>query len=267
MFQTDVFNNQWCDIVFENREKNYGAYMLRKRDARNTFIAFFLSSIFFISIASIPMIMQWLKPNVIEIKDPPLVVDSNFLIEVLPKTKPPVKLKVEEKIPTKTLKQTLKFTHPVIVDQNPDDFPPQDKLNTTVAGNETNKDTAASVPNETNKIGTIHIDKPDSVYSVWAIQQEPEFPGGKQALLQYLANNIKYTPQAREMNVSGKVFISFVVDKEGKVIDADIIRGIGAGLDQVALNAVNAMPKWKPGKANGNPVSVRYALPVTFTIK
>ena len=266
MFQTDVFSNQWCDIIFENREKNYGAYALRKKDARNTSLAFFISSIFFVAVASYPMLMEWLSPKTIEVTIP-LVTPIDFVIDIAPKIKPQVKPKIIESIKP-SLKQTIKYSTPIIDDDiNSENLPSQEKLNTSTASIQTINDSTASVPNQSSNVGTFNIQNPDTVYYPFSIQQEPEFPGGKEALFKYLASNIRYTPQAKDLNISGKVFISFVVDKEGKVIDADVVRGIGGGLDQIALSVVNAMPKWRPGKANGNAVNVRYALPITFTLK
>ena len=96
----------------------------------------------------------------------------------------------------------------------------------------------------------------------------PQFPGGGEAaLIKYLSQNIKYPPMARESNISGNVYVTFLVDKDGKVKDAKILRGIGGGCDEEALRVVSHMPDWKPGKQNGRPVMVQYNLPVRFTLK
>ena len=105
----------------------------------------------------------------------------------------------------------------------------------------------------------------DSVYKV--VEFMPEFPGGIQALLQYLGSNIKYPEQAKKDSVQGRVFISFVVEKDGQVSNAKLLRGIGGGCDEESLRVVNSMPKWTPGKdENENPVRVAYNLPVLFKL-
>lgn len=105
----------------------------------------------------------------------------------------------------------------------------------------------------------------DSVYKV--VEFMPEFPGGVQALMQYLGSNIKYPEQAKKDSVQGRVFISFVIEKDGQVSNAEVLRGIGGGCDLESLRVVNSMPKWSPGKdENGNPVRVAYNLPVKFKL-
>lgn len=94
----------------------------------------------------------------------------------------------------------------------------------------------------------------------------PEFPGGVEALYKYLAENIKYPEQAKKDGVQGRVFVRFVVEADGTVAEAEVLRGIGGGCDEEALRVVNAMPKWKPGTVDGKPVRTQYNLPITFRL-
>jgi protein TonB len=102
------------------------------------------------------------------------------------------------------------------------------------------------------------------VYSV--VEQMPEFPGGDSALYKYLSDNLVYPDSARVNGVSGKVFVHFIIDEKGKVVDAKVIKGIGWGCDEEALRLVRKMPDWKPGKQNGRPVQVRFTLPIRFQL-
>jgi protein TonB len=95
----------------------------------------------------------------------------------------------------------------------------------------------------------------------------PEYPGGTGAMLDFLGKNLKYPNEARDKNISGKVIVKFVVDKEGNIQDATIVRGIGAGCDEEALRVVRKMPRWKPGNQNGKAVNVFFQLPVSFVLK
>ena len=97
--------------------------------------------------------------------------------------------------------------------------------------------------------------------------ESPEFPGGMEGLYKYLAENIHYPEQAKTDQIQGRVFITFVVEKDGSISDAKVIRGIGGGCDEEALRVVNAMPKWTPGKQLGEPVRVQFNLPVVFKLK
>ena len=98
------------------------------------------------------------------------------------------------------------------------------------------------------------------------VEQMPEFPGGQRALMQYLAKNIKYPPRAKAKGITGKVFVSFIIDREGNVTNAEILRGIGGGCDQESLRVIKAMPKWIPGKQRGKNVLVQYNLPIRFKL-
>jgi TonB family protein len=105
----------------------------------------------------------------------------------------------------------------------------------------------------------------DQVFQL--VEMDPEFPGGMEALTKYLSENIKYPEQAKKDKIQGKVYISFVVEKDGSVADAKVLRGIGGGCDEEALRVVNAMPKWTPGKQRGEAVRVQFNLPVAFKLQ
>ena len=98
------------------------------------------------------------------------------------------------------------------------------------------------------------------------VEDDPEFPGDLSALSQYLASNIKYPTLAKENNITGKVFVSFVVEKDGSVGQVKILRDIGGGCGAEAVRVVKAMPKWKPGKQRGKPVRTQFNLPVDFSL-
>ncbi|MCX7696587.1 MAG: TonB family protein [Bacteroidales bacterium] len=99
------------------------------------------------------------------------------------------------------------------------------------------------------------------------VEEQPEFPGGEEALMAYLQSNIRYPQMAKELEIQGKVIIEFVVETDGSVTNVVVKRGIGGGCDEEAVRVVKAMPKWKPGKQRGKPVRVRYTLPVTFQLR
>ena len=99
------------------------------------------------------------------------------------------------------------------------------------------------------------------------VEVSPEFAGGMDALYQYLAENIQYPEQAKADGVEGRVMVGFVVEKDGSITDAEVLRGIGGGCDEEALRVVNAMPNWTPGKQNGEAVRTRFNLPVVFKLQ
>ncbi|HTD40604.1 MAG TPA: energy transducer TonB [Mucilaginibacter sp.] len=99
-----------------------------------------------------------------------------------------------------------------------------------------------------------------------AVEMEPSFPGGVDRFYQFLQYNVKYPAEAVKYKVQGKVFISFVVERDGSLTDIKILRGIGSGCDEEAVRVVSISPKWKPGIQNGRPVRVQYTMPISFTL-
>ncbi|SKC18162.1 M56 family metallopeptidase [Dyadobacter psychrophilus] len=105
----------------------------------------------------------------------------------------------------------------------------------------------------------------DKIFSV--VEEQPEFPGGQQAMFQFLGRKIKYPTAAANANVQGKVFLQFVVTDEGNIQDIVVLKGIGYGCDAESVRVLKLFPKWKPGKQNGKPVNVKFTLPVNFQLE
>lgn len=99
------------------------------------------------------------------------------------------------------------------------------------------------------------------------VESMPEFPGGQQAMMEYIARNIRYPAMARESGIQGRVFVNFVVERDGSVTNVRVLRGIGGGCDEEAIRVVKAMPKWTPGRQRGQAVRVSFNLPVRFTLQ
>jgi periplasmic protein TonB len=98
------------------------------------------------------------------------------------------------------------------------------------------------------------------------VESMPCFPGGEANVYKYLADNVAYPYQAREAGISGKVWVAFVVEKDGSITDVKVLRGIGGGCDEEAVRVVEAMPRWTPGKQRGIPVRVHFVLSIKFTL-
>lgn len=105
---------------------------------------------------------------------------------------------------------------------------------------------------------------PDSIYNT--VEVMPEFPGGMEAMMKYFAENIKYPEEAKEKGISGRVFVQFVIEKDGSVSNVKVLRSIGGGCDEEAVRVVKGMPKWKPGMQKGKAVRVHYNLPLNFKL-
>jgi protein TonB len=98
------------------------------------------------------------------------------------------------------------------------------------------------------------------------VEDQPTFPGGDEARIRFLQNNIKYPQMARESSIQGTVYVTFVVERDGSVTDVRVLRGIGGGCDEEAIRVIKAMPKWVPGKQRGKPVRVQFNMPIKFTL-
>ena len=105
----------------------------------------------------------------------------------------------------------------------------------------------------------------NGVYQI--VEEMPVFPGGEQALMDYVSKNVVYPNEAQEKGISGRVFVSFIVEKDGSVNEVEVVRGIGGGCDEEAVRVIKALPKWKPGKMKGKPVRVSYMMPIVFRLQ
>lgn len=104
----------------------------------------------------------------------------------------------------------------------------------------------------------------EKVYTT--VTQQAEFPGGMEALYKYLAKNIHYPEAARNKNVQGKVFLTFIVEKNGSLSDIKVVKGVGSGCDEESVRVIKASPKWHPGKEKGKVVRQSYTIPISFTL-
>ena len=99
------------------------------------------------------------------------------------------------------------------------------------------------------------------------VEDMPEFPGGEQAMMDFVGKNVQYPKEAMEKEISGRVLVGFIVEKDGSISETEIVKGIGGGCDEEAVRVVKAMPKWKPGKEKGKPVRVSYMMPIFFKLQ
>ena len=119
---------------------------------------------------------------------------------------------------------------------------------------------------ESDEMVAIEIEEESDEEFFMVVENMPEFPGGDAGLMKYIQNNVKYPPIAKEYNITGKVFVSFIVDKSGSVSDVKIARGVDKSLDAEALRVVKSLPKYKPGKQRGKAVRVMFTIPINFTL-
>ncbi|MES2593464.1 MAG: TonB family protein [Bacteroidota bacterium] len=264
---TNVLAEGRNELVFENKNKIYGAYDLRKKYNRTVTIALIITSLAFMFIVSLPMILDWINQQGEELVVPVdnTVVDLSApppIDEAEPPPPPP---------PPPPVMETVKFTPPVVTDDEViDEPPPLQTEETPQISTETQEGTGGDeiiIPEE----GTgVTAPVKEEIFTI--VEQMPEFPGGVAAMMKWIKDKIEsigYPQMEKEAGISGTCYVTFVVDKEGNVTEAKLLRGVsgGPGYDKVALQVVKAMPKWGAGKQNGRAVSVQYNLPIKFTIR
>jgi periplasmic protein TonB len=249
------------DIVFENRNQEYGAYELRKQYPKRGTIALFISLAIIILVVGVPLIASIIKQmNYNKYLEQSTVMEMENIKEIkrdeiAPPPPPPPPPAVKE----------IRFTAPKIVDEltEPDqELSTFDDLADNANSGELDTATVKFVPKEETK----EIVK-EEVFESFAIQEKPMFPGGDAELIKYVAEHTKYPVIAQEGGIEGTVYIRFVVTKTGDVGQATVMRAVDPSLEEEALRVVKALPKWTPGKNNGNPVNVWFIIPVKFKLQ
>lgn len=268
--------NNIDDLVFENRNKAYGAFVLRQRYGKNMTRGTILGISFFLLLMLSPAIFSWYKGMVSKNN-----VEIDQMVEVtltepppMDPTKPPPP--PPPKVDPPPLRDQIKFVQPVVKkdEEVVEEVPPPD-VSQLIDKDPGKEDRKGEEGGKTNVDFTPPppppppppVEKDEEPMNMASVQQKPEFPDGEAALFRYLSQNIKYPAIARENGIKGKVILSFVVSKSGAIEDVQVIRGIGGGCDQEAVRVVKGMPKWSPGRMNGKAVKVKYTLPVNFTLQ
>jgi len=257
-----ILNSTFDDLVFENKNKAYGAYEIRKKYNKN------LSTGLGIAIGILILVLVWPfieklfeKKEVVENTD--VLTTVNKLAAPPPLDKPPPP-PPEVKIPPPP--KTIEFVAPVLK-KNVVETKVIPKIDSVMKA-----PVAATTNNAPAAPPTVAVAEPppvvkDEVVDFVNVEQQPEFPGGMEAFLKYVGDHVKYPAIARENGIQGRVYVQFTVDKDGSIKDVKIQKGIGGGCDEEAVRVISTMPRWKPGRQNGNTVQVRHTLPIKFTLQ
>ncbi len=264
----DLYKTEWLDLVFDDRNKDYGAYNLRQHYASTMVKAM---GITFFSVAVLfgaSILLKTEKP-IIHVTQ----VDETVKPPVLPAVKKIDKPKVIQHPKPEPLKTvaTIKDPPAVVVPDKDSQTPVKnDQLKGVVIGQTTLKGDPGEVE--------IPVDKPsngggtapavdDKLYTPYSgLEQMPEPEGGMNAWSKFLNKNLRFPPEAQEENISGKVWLSFIIEKDGHLSNIVVDRGAGHGFDEEALRVLKLAKAWKPGKQNGQAVRVKYSIPINFQL-
>lgn len=265
-------SQEWCDIIFKDKNKAYGAYKLRQSSSKRHLVAFFTAMLFMALVVTVPYALKAFGG-----KNPDegtlTTYTGGYIMEKIEDQVPEENIIKEETAPPPPpMRQTIQFIPPVIA---PDELVSPDtevatvdeilstrdqiSIATVLSGNEEGVD-IADLPNH-----EVIVEAEPEVFQI--VEQMPSFPGGDTEMLRYIGENIKYPVVAQETGIQGQVVIRFVVTATGAIDDAQVIRSLDPSCDREAMRVVKSMPKWTPGRQNGKNVAVYFTLPVRFRLK
>jgi tonB family C-terminal domain len=286
MSKVDIISREWCDLVFEGRNKSYGAYDLRSKAGRRHLYAIIDILVGIAVIAG--LIFTYAKAK--EAIQASLATDTEAVTELselkkdeVKKDEPKVQKQEEqpkqEQLQKVAVRASVGFTVPDIVDKVDESkkVKNQDELNRSniavavadYAGDANGKGTIDDLLKGQEAGGSVaqtpQKEEEAPIYSV--VEQQAQFPGGEAALLAYVAKNIKYPAIAVEQEIQGTVQLRFVVEANGSIGDVQVIKSLESHCDKEAIRVVKSLPRFIPGKQQGRPVRVWFTLPVRYSIQ
>lgn len=283
----DLTSKEWRDIVFSNKNKEFGAYQLRaKSDKRHNMAVLYtligLVIVLFLIFGYSKYSDYQAEKAALEAKEKAEKMSQAILeqVEETPEEDEEIeeqKFEQPEVVVPEEVLATVQVTQIAIVDA--------DKVKNAVMDMETQQEdnTARGVVNQegsddADKFKAVQeqvvvkepepeVQKPKEEQIFVAVEQPAEFPGGMAALMRWLNNNMRYPEAAQQNDIQGRVIVNFVVEKDGSIANVKIAKGVDKDLDREALRVVKKMPKWQPGKNNGVAVRSYFNLPVIFRLQ
>jgi len=273
MTQSDTSALTYDEIIFQSRHRAYGAFDLRQhyRPALSRALAVGIG--LFLLGLSAPIMYDYFWPH-----DSSDATSSMTEVTLTKVTEPPVEQPIQipptEQAPAVNTVRNLPLVVMPEADVVDEVLPPTtDELQDATSGTQTAEGTGdidviappeSNAPTVTEK-AIEAAPKTDEVFI--SVEQYPEYPGGLEAMRSFLSKNLAYPRAASSAGVSGRVYVSFVVNTDGSLTDVQVLKGIGFGCDEEAVRVVKKMPSWKPGKQSGRSVRVKFNLPISFTLE
>ena len=279
----NLSSREWCDLVFEGKNKDFGAYIIRTESTKRHNLAVLWALVGSLAVAALTFGLIQANKYLEERRLPGQHDQTEVFVDLTTEEPEPEQQIIEpekpEVLPEEELSATIKVTELQIVED--EQVSEEDKIvsmdermeTDANAGTVTHLDGSIDKNNFIEARQEVVVEdkkpvveaKPEEVFK--SVEQMPQFPGGDSALMKYLASHINYPPMAPENNVQGKVIVQFVVDKTGKVGEVKVVRSVDRDLDHEAIRVCQALPKFTPGRQNGRPVSVWYTLPIQFKLQ
>ncbi len=280
----DLSSKEWCDLVFEGKNKDFGAYEMRKNSSQRhtravVIVIIALAILLVLMILGVKGVFskaEELAPEASVDQEMLALAQDEAMEEEEIEEQPIIEQPEEEIIQPEEVANEQRVTDILVVEDDQYDASKEVKTQEEATENEaqigaidvtegTNDLNKASIREQV--IQEAPVEEPEKVYTMAMVEQKPSFPGGDAAMYKWLGEHINYPAQASEEGVQGRVVVMFDVDKTGQIVNVKIARGRHPALDKEAMRLVKSMPKWQPGRNNGQPVKVTYTLPVTFKLQ
>jgi protein TonB len=268
-------SSEWCDVVFEGKNKQYGAYKLRQSSSKRHVVAFLVILLFAGVVSALPGLVSEIKKLTQNQQEN---IDETFELSNIPvEDNIPEENKIAQETapPPPPLKTTVQFVPPTIAKDSEvsdnDVMKSQDeiqesRIQISVASVQGTSDKGVDIA-ELREHKVIVAEKPVEEKPFVTVEQMPTFPGGEIEMQKFIRDHLKYPVVAQEAGIQGRVTLRFVVSKTGAVENVTVVRGIDPSCDKEAIRVVQSMPKWIPGKQNGLNVPVYYNLPIQFRLQ
>lgn len=259
--KVDILKNTWIDIVFEGKNKLYGAYELRKTNPKTSIIAFIIGAFIFAFALSVPLLASLID---FSSNNDEVLNEKITTVKLPPKEKPKENLPPPPPPPPKV--DQVKFVKPVVAktEEIVEEPPKIEEIKDKKLGDENIKgdpDAELTVEPVGNGPKDVVEAEDNTIYNSAGIAVKPEFPGGIEKFYKYVGKNFN-VPEVE--GLKGKIFVTFVVEKDGSLTDIKVLRDVGYGTDKEALRVLKNSPRWVPGEQNGKKIRVLYSLPITI---
>ena len=281
--EINLSSREWCDLVFEGKNKDFGAYVIRTESTKRHNLAVLWALVGSLAAAALTFGLIQANKYLEERRLASQHDQTEVFVDLTAEEPEPEQQIIEpeepEVQPEEEVSATIQVTELQIVEdaevREEDEIISMDERmqSDAIAGTVTHLDGSTDLNNINQAVNEVVVEdkkpaveaKPEEVFK--SVEQMPQFPGGEAALMKFLSSHINYPPMAAENNVQGKVIVQFVVDKTGKVGEVKVVRNVDKDLDNEAIRVCKALPKFTPGRQNGRPVSVWYTLPIQFKLQ
>ena len=271
----DLTSQKWLDLIFEGKNKSYGAYVLREDSSNRHLKSIIIVLVVGALLLFLPGFVKGLIPEkAVEEEDKYVIVDGDRDLVDIEKNVPEENIirSLAEVPPPPVLKKTIAFTAPVIAPD--EDVRDEDLLATQTELTTTDASISAYTVEGEAGAGVDLADLEEHSVIVQAeptepynfVEYMPTFKGGENALTAWLTKNTQYPTVAAEQGIQGTVYLRFVVNPDGSIGNVEIVRPLNPSLDREARRVVSAMPAWNPGRQNGVAVPVYFSLPIVFRL-